>query len=651
MPMLLIHALKDVQKGVPYIIAQAWQLETDGLEGDDLIPTLAKAMTRGTNAEAVFSGLGDRERGALKMLLSERGRGGNDASAKIAEAKFRLIYGEIRPLGEDALKRESPLARPRSAAEALFYRGLVFVGRESTDTGPRTVIYIPDDMADVIEPMTHYETVYSDTPDEFDSDDDGGFDDDDGAPQAAKAAPAKAGAPAKASAPVKAGAPAPVKAAAPAPAPAKAVAPAPIKAAAPAPARPALPLPALRDIETRHAADTSIVDDLATLLAYFVVHRPIMFQEGEIVAEHLHALTPVLLSTDTARLRFILELAYSLDLITIEDGRLHTRTDRARVWLNDPRWKQMYTLADGWRRSSACVELQHVPGIAPEMNTAPLDQYNAAAVRGIVLDWLRRAVPLSEWWSIEAFVAHLREAQPDFQRPNGDFNTWYIRDAHGQYIDGIAGWDAVEGGLLRHIVSRPMHWLALVDLAQPAARLTAYGRAFMTGAAYPQPPEPHEKIDVALDGTITVSRRVSRYDRFQTARFTTWGPMTTGASAAYRYRLDSTAIANAAEAGITTVHIATFLNSALGDTPLPRPVAALLEKWKSGAAATATFERVLVLRTPSPEMMKLIYDTPALRRFMGAQLGESAGIVLTQYADALRDALGEQGVKVEWLGE
>jgi len=48
--------------------------------------------------------------------------------------------------------------------------------------------------------------------------------------------------------------------------------------------------------------------------------------------------------------------------------------------------------------------------------------------------------------------------------------------------------------------------------------------------------------------------------------------------------------------------------------------------------------------------MKLIMETPALRRFMGAQLGEMAAIVRADNMNELRDALGGYGIQAEILG-
>ncbi len=85
----------------------------------------------------------------------------------------------------------------------------------------------------------------------------------------------------------------------------------------------------------------------------------------------------------------------------------------------------------------------------------------------------------------------------------------------------------------------------------------------------------------------------------------------------------------------------------LGDTPLPKPIALLLDNWKSGATAAVTLERLMVLRTTAPETLDRLLDTPALRRYLGAKLGPMAVIVRADQLQALRSALADAGITAE----
>jgi hypothetical protein len=280
-----------------------------------------------------------------------------------------------------------------------------------------------------------------------------------------------------------------------------------------------------------------------------------------------------------------------------------------------------------------------------------MSQYNAAAVRAVVMEIMARAAPKEAWWALDDFIFMMREDSADFQRPNGDFESWYIRSDAGDYLTGLESWDAVEGALLEFYISGPMHWLGLMDLADEAARLTAYGRAFLNLGAWPTPPETGDKVEVQPDGTLLISRKMSRFDRFQAARFTTWVSPAEGSAKPYVYRLDTQGIRQGAQQGINVASIATFITRMAGDQPLPPSVASLLEKWKGGAKATVNFERALLLRTSSQEVMDAIWNNPGLVRFLGARLGSKDAIIRAENWEAFRDALGEQGIAVEWVGE
>ncbi|MGV2435097.1 MAG UNVERIFIED_CONTAM: hypothetical protein LVT10_09690 [Anaerolineae bacterium] len=59
---------------------------------------------------------------------------------------------------------------------------------------------------------------------------------------------------------------------------------------------------------------------------------------------------------------------------------------------------------------------------------------------------------------------------------------------------------------------------------------------------------------------------------------------------------------------------------------------------------------MVVLRTTSTQVLDEIYNTPLFRQYLGARLGEMAGAVRRDKWEQLRDALGGQGIRVDWLG-
>lgn len=399
----------------------------------------------------------------------------------------------------------------------------------------------------------------------------------------------------------------------------------------------------LEEVDGIQQADTSVVDDITTLLVYLQLNNVLLENDSLTQADRTR-LIPYLLTQDESRLDFLLGLGISAGLIEVETGKALPRRAETRRWLAQPRAAQVRGLAEAWRDSLPYRDLWHVPGLHPEPTGWP---YDPVVARKAVMHFLSEIVPEQDWWSLDEFIEVIHTTEPDFQRPGGDYDSWYIRNDEGDYLRGFESWSAVEGALLEYYFLGPMHWLGMVDLAEDAIRLTAYGRAFVGIISWPSPPEPEDKITVQDDGTLLVSRRVSRIDRFQVARFTSWQPVS---DEPYVYKLDAQGVSQANQQGITTSQIATFISRALGDAPLPARIKQVLDTWQSGPTTSVTLERVLILRTTAPETLLRILDNPALRRYLGAQLGPMAVIVRADQWQPLREALVEHGIQAEIIG-
>lgn len=514
----------------------------------------------------------------------------NSSKGKMPKVLFDRLFGEIRKMGAGRIEREKPHLNPSSVAEALFYTGLIAEGYEQNSGVARAVLYVPTDLLPVL-PL--HKTTYSNLAD----DDEESFGESDEKPS----------------------------------------------------------VQPMENAASPRAADTSIVDDLTTLLAYLQLHNAGVDADQDrltLAEADCGALMPHLLNRDEARLAFLLAVGVTADLIELKDGRAMPNKASTRKWLPMKRAEQLKTLVQAWRSSTVYRDLWWVSGLRPENPEAGgMATYDPSAARKAVIELIADLAPRTAWWSLEEFIYAVKSINADFQR--SDYESWYIRNDADEYLRGFESWDAVEGALLEFYLMGPMHWLGLVDLGDDAARLTAYGRAFVTATAWPQPQEQEDKVIVQPDGTLNVSRRVPRIDRFQAARFSSWGRIENGV---YTYRIDSEGLKQAGDQGVDMARISDFLLSAMGKgATLPPAVARALESAARGAPTaapthTVTLERVLVLRTTAPEIADFIMDTPALRRFLGARLGPMALIVRADDLDALKSALLEKGIRVEVVG-
>jgi hypothetical protein len=314
-----------------------------------------------------------------------------------------------------------------------------------------------------------------------------------------------------------------------------------------------------------------------------------------------------------------------------------------RLFLEAPRSEALASLARSWMRSLDFNELRQIPGLRMEgdWRNDPLRSRQA------LLDFLT-TLPPDTWWSLPAFLAALRLEQPDFQRPAGDYDSWFIRDeASGEFLRGFERWEEVDGALVRYLMGGPMHWLGLVELARPAEdgplsafRLTPWAQALLKGEPLRELPPDDAKLFVSSEGRVTIPRRAPRAARYQAARFCLWeGEREDG----YRYRLTPASLLRAREQGLRLPHLLGLLRRYAESVP-PNVVKAL-ERWEAHGSE-ARVEQVTVLRLSTPELLASLRASRA-GRFLGEPLGPTSVIVKPGGWKKVLAALAEMG----YLGE
>ena len=314
--------------------------------------------------------------------------------------------------------------------------------------------------------------------------------------------------------------------------------------------------------------------------------------------------------------------------------------DPAKSFLDAPRPKALEMLGGAWQDSEAFNELRMVPGLSceGEWKNQPLE------TREFLINLLE-AVPEKQWWSLPAFVRDVKAKYPDFQRPAGDYDSWFIRDTtSGLYLRGAEHWDEVEGALIRFFICGPLHWLGMMDLASPETGAPAASFRFSAWAAdllKDKPPAGLHKEDAPLqvnsDGRLRLPALTPRAVRYQIARFCQWEPETQGE---YRYRITPAALERARSQGLRTSHLVGLLRRHAATPPAPSLVQAL-ERWDE-QGTQATFEKVTILRVATPEIMNTLRRSPA-GRFLGDPLGATSIIIKENAAEKVLAALAQMG--------
>lgn len=371
-----------------------------------------------------------------------------------------------------------------------------------------------------------------------------------------------------------------------------------------------------------HPVNDRILDHATTLLAA----RRMKLADEALKTDHWNVPLPVL--------EKLLNAAGLLDA----DG--FPIPENTRSFLKTPRGSALGFLAQTWLNSATFNDLRLLPDLKFEGEW----QNNPLATRQTVMNLLSH-LPENTWWNLTAFIAAIKENQPDFQRTAGDYDAWFIRRAGSEtYLRGFGSWDDVEGALLRFMITGILHWLGFTDLAAPEAcapiaafRLSNWSEALWHGGSPPDIAEEKEPIRVFSNGKLILSPFTPRWLRYQIARFCVWEDET---EREYRYRLTPDSLRRAQQQGLHAPDLHKLLqhNSA---TPLPPALIQALERWEK-FGAQAHLQQVTLLRVTSPEILVALRKTRAAR-FLGEAINPTTIIIKPGATQIIRDTLAEIG--------
>jgi len=387
-------------------------------------------------------------------------------------------------------------------------------------------------------------------------------------------------------------------------------------------------------------AATTAVDDATTLLAA-LRRRPARDDPPSsawcsTVDVHLHQPAAAELLTSLLREQGVLQSA-----------PLRPIAAAAKTWLDRPRQAAWRDLLRAWANSPQCNDLSRVPGLACGSDRWPNDPLGS---RQVVLGWLA-ALPRQTWWDAEAFVAAAHDRQPGFQRPGGDFDSWYLRRRApgGEFLRGFEHWEAVEGAYLRHLIAGPLHMLGAADVALDEAR--SHPVAFRLTPAFDwlSGDTPSEASDdesgactLNADGSLKVPRRTSRAQRYLVARFSHWQALTPDA---YTYRLTPRSLESAARQGLKARHVVSVLEAATA-SPVPPALRRAVERALT-RGAEAELQSTLVLRLENARLLEELRRNRATARYLGEALGAKSVAVRRRDWEALCAAAARLGLLIE----
>jgi hypothetical protein len=302
-------------------------------------------------------------------------------------------------------------------------------------------------------------------------------------------------------------------------------------------------------------------------------------------------------------------------------------------FLEVPRPKALEMLVSAWQDSDTFNELRQITGLSfeGEWMNEPL------VTREFLLNLLE-PVPDGQWWSISAFVRDVKTKYPDYQRPAGDYDSWFIkREADGVFLRGFASWDEVDGALIRYFL-QVLHWLGLLDLAAPEENGAPTAFRSMQNVARNTE---DGKLNISSQGQISVPRFVPRAARYQIARFCKWDDKKGNE---YRYHVTPGSLKRAKEQGLKADHLLGILRKHASG-PIPPPFARALQRWEVNGTE-ARVETLTVLKVSSPEILEELRKSQAAR-FLGEIIGPTTVVVKNGAQSKVLAALAEMGLLAE----
>ena len=388
-------------------------------------------------------------------------------------------------------------------------------------------------------------------------------------------------------------------------------------------------------------ASTVAVEDATTLLAS-LRREPLRLKELE--PNRRNTLIPFLHHPQS--LDLVLCLLEDLKLLTTHP--IQPQLEAARDFLETPREKASALLLLAWRDSIKWNDLMQVGKIDFKGDKWPNDPLTS---RYAVLNFLRM-IPGDQWWEIDSFVQAIHEHYPSYLRPAGDFDSWYIQDAEtGMFLRGFDHWERIDGALIRHIITGPMHLLGAVDLGVTESghpphsfRLTPNARSLFEPDFQYGSRESTSSISIFLDGTILapISSRPSH--RYQIARFCDWLELT---QSGYRYRLSPSALQRATEQGLSPNQVKSVLERA-GESPLPPSLLEALTRWEE-KGQEAFIEKTIVLRVKEAQVLEKLQSNASTSRYLHEKLGPTTVVVQERDLEKLCSAAAKLGILIDPL--
>ena len=344
-----------------------------------------------------------------------------------------------------------------------------------------------------------------------------------------------------------------------------------------------------------------------------------------------------------------------LDQLTIDTGMFSSENDpeadNIRNFLVENRTAARLDLIRAWRNSSEYNEITEEREL---LHVEEVPSFDVSIPRGRILEFLSKLEP-DTWWSLDGFTAAVKREYPDFLRSAFTGSAGRIFDPEGNDLSGIGSWFQLEGVVIRFLISGPLQWLGIVQIASDDSHPSAF-RISREGLFYllesksdsvseeitGKPNLEHDAPNISADGAIVCSAGVPRYFRYMAARCCETEKITDDR---FTFRLTPGSMADARRAGINGDTFLKLLRRFAGKSLPPS-----LEHMLSGENSTripATIYNATILTVPDADILDELAGSSRAGKWVIQKINATSLLIDVKGINEIRRFLMEKEIFVD----
>jgi hypothetical protein len=340
---------------------------------------------------------------------------------------------------------------------------------------------------------------------------------------------------------------------------------------------------------------------------------------------------------ETGRLYFLRLMLQETGLVKWDGQRL-VIAEQSQEFFKDSLPVRSVRCLDGWLNSLHWNELLRIPGLNIDFsrNRDRRAGETVLKARRFVAEQLARTTP-GRWFALDGFIHRCRITNYEFLFPRQKHRWYGSISPYSSYnnplgwdfgmLDEAKGWDRVEAGFIRAVLTEPVHWLGLVDLGQEsdrlvAARLTPLGAQVLGLPVEAEPEPPPGRLILQPNFHLLAIDPVSDYTLAVLDTFAD----RTRVDRAIEYVISRDSVYRARQEGMEVEAILRFLEDAC-QTEVPQNVHRTLEEWSAEQERIVIRRGVTLLQVADAALLDELLADPVVAQRLARRASPTVAVV------------------------